>query len=591
MKRWFEQLSVAWKLGLICGFFLLPNAAMLWFVITGFSDHIEFARREQLGNEYQRPLMELLFRLPQHGTLAQRGLAGDAKAVSDLVRQQAEVDAAFETLAQVDARIGRDLQFTEEGLAKRNREHVKVVTVRQEWQALKTGWAGLSAEELGARHRHLLRDVRTMITHAGDMSNLILDPDLDSYYLMDATLLGLPRLQDRLAETLEETLVTIQDSTLPWHERRRHLIFPILLRKVDYNAIEASIKTALNEDANFHGRSATLHTRLPSALTACSNAVNAFITVTDRLSHTNQPAVSAKEYQTAGEQARAASHALWTLAVGELDTLLDLRVASYQRRRNLSLLVAAAACAAAVGFVTFITQSISGPLRQQAAALTSANAALQASLTERSQAQAELQRVQTETLAANQALQAQITERDRVEAALRQNQVKLISAETAALNMMEDLQASRRKIELAYEDLQREVAGRQQVEAQLLQSQKLEAIGQLAGGVAHDFNNILGAMMMQTELTSMDDNLSEPTREGLRQIHAGAERAANLTRQLLLFSRKEVMQACDLDLNDSVTSLSRMLQRIIGEDVRLELRPHPAALLTHAAPGCLTKCC
>jgi PAS domain S-box-containing protein len=134
-----------------------------------------------------------------------------------------------------------------------------------------------------------------------------------------------------------------------------------------------------------------------------------------------------------------------------------------------------------------------------------------------------------------------------------------------------------------------DVTSARQLEEQFRQSQKIEAIGQLAGGVAHDFNNILAVLMMQAELATMVPNLPAEAAEGLRQIRAAAERAANLTRQLLLFSRRQVMQAQDLDLNDAVTSLAKMLQRIIGEDVRLQLLLHPAPLFTHADAGMLDQ--
>ena len=134
-----------------------------------------------------------------------------------------------------------------------------------------------------------------------------------------------------------------------------------------------------------------------------------------------------------------------------------------------------------------------------------------------------------------------------------------------------------------------DVTARHQLELQYRQSQKMEAIGQLAGGVAHDFNNILAAMMMQAELTASAPNLPEEAREGLKEIRVAAEHAANLVRQLLLFSRRQVMQPRDLDLNEAVTSLARMLQRVIGEDVRLHLHLHPAPLMTRADEGMLDQ--
>jgi PAS domain S-box-containing protein len=134
-----------------------------------------------------------------------------------------------------------------------------------------------------------------------------------------------------------------------------------------------------------------------------------------------------------------------------------------------------------------------------------------------------------------------------------------------------------------------EITARLRLEEQLRQSQKMEAIGQLAGGVAHDFNNILTAIMMQVELTGTAENLPAGIRDDLQQIRSDADRAGNLTRQLLLFSRRQVMQPMDLDLNESVTSLAKMLQRIIGEDVRLQLHLQAAPLLIRADAGMLDQ--
>ncbi len=131
----------------------------------------------------------------------------------------------------------------------------------------------------------------------------------------------------------------------------------------------------------------------------------------------------------------------------------------------------------------------------------------------------------------------------------------------------------------------RDITERRKLEAQLRQSQKMESIGHLAGGVAHDFNNILSAIMMQAELARLVDNTPEEVREGLAGIRSSAERAADLTRQLLLFSRKQVMQPRLLNLNDAVASLTRMLQRIVPENVSLQLQLHAVPLMTYADAG------
>lgn len=135
----------------------------------------------------------------------------------------------------------------------------------------------------------------------------------------------------------------------------------------------------------------------------------------------------------------------------------------------------------------------------------------------------------------------------------------------------------------------RDVTDTRELESQFLQAQKMEAIGQLAGGVAHDFNNILAAIMMQVELMGTDDDINDEIRSGLRDLNLYAERAADLTRQLLLFSRRQVMRQQDLDFNVLVTSLSKMVQRIIGEDIRLQLHLSPSPLWLRADAGMLDQ--
>src|ERR1035441_8697678 len=108
-------------------------------------------------------------------------------------------------------------------------------------------------------------------------------------------------------------------------------------------------------------------------------------------------------------------------------------------------------------------------------------------------------------------------------------------------------------------------------EAQLRQSQKMEAIGHLAGGVAHDFNNLLAVIRGNTELVLMNDGLFTTTASDcLKHVTSASDRAAGLTRQLLTFSRKQVMQSQPLNLNDVIGSVTKMLNRIIREDVQLQ---------------------
>ncbi len=117
----------------------------------------------------------------------------------------------------------------------------------------------------------------------------------------------------------------------------------------------------------------------------------------------------------------------------------------------------------------------------------------------------------------------------------------------------------------------RDVTESQRIEAQLRQAQKMEAIGQLSSGVAHDFNNILTTIMGNASLLRHEEDLPDEHVELTNEILEAAERASGLTRQLLLFSRKQAFQLVDLDLNEAVRQMLKMLQRILGEDIALEV--------------------
>ena len=133
--------------------------------------------------------------------------------------------------------------------------------------------------------------------------------------------------------------------------------------------------------------------------------------------------------------------------------------------------------------------------------------------------------------------------------------------------------------------IQRDVTDRVHLEEQLRNAQQLEAIGRLAGGVAHDFNNILSIIMGHGELLLMALGGDERARSGLEQIRRAADRAASLTQQLLAFSRKQVLQPKVLDLNEAVADVQKMLSRVIGEDIELVATLHPSLAAVKADPG------
>ncbi|MFP4434505.1 MAG: PAS domain S-box protein [Phycisphaerae bacterium] len=126
---------------------------------------------------------------------------------------------------------------------------------------------------------------------------------------------------------------------------------------------------------------------------------------------------------------------------------------------------------------------------------------------------------------------------------------------------------------------------RQRLGAQLTQSQKMESVGRLAGGVAHDFNNMLSVILGHSQMMLAHVPYNSPLRGDLDQIQKAAERSANLTRQLLAFARKQTVAPKVLDLNETIASMLRMLERLIGEDVDLLWKPGGRLAPVRIDPG------
>ncbi len=367
--------------------FTLPIAPMLILLTQGVNVVIDTAELELDGNAYQRPLERLLQGISERQLL----LTGADR--SSTQEADATIDRSFDELAAVDQRIGAHLQFTTDGLAQRNRDHVRVETVRAEWDTLK---AGVPAGDVATKHRHLLDDVRTMITHAGDTSFLILDPDLDSYYTMDATLLALPQTQDRITSILAYVKQRGSKKVLTHDEQIQLAAYASTLEESDIARIAGDVDTALNEDKNFYGVNGTLQSALKPGVDQYLDSARKLVatlrtasTAPTSVTATPPPsckapvkprrrraakwleqcfpqptpvAVDLAPVLAAGIAAHRESFAAWQPSVDTLDALLNTRRDAYTSTRAWTLALSALAWLAAIGVAFAVSRSITGPL-------------------------------------------------------------------------------------------------------------------------------------------------------------------------------------------------------------------------------------
>ncbi len=140
-------------------------------------------------------------------------------------------------------------------------------------------------------------------------------------------------------------------------------------------------------------------------------------------------------------------------------------------------------------------------------------------------------------------------------------------------------------VDLLSAALRRNAEEKLRLQEALVHAQKMESVGRLAGGVAHDFNNMLGVILGNTELALQQVRPDDPLHSGLEEAHEAALRSAALTRQLLVFARRQTVMPTVMDLNQAVGATLRMLQRMIGETIVLEWRPAADLWLTNVDPS------
>lgn len=350
--------SVSRKILALALSFALPIGVLAWLMVANINSNISFAEKETRGISYLRPLNALLSGGVEHW-LARRHCAEAGGCAGSLDTIAREMENHFNLLEQAQSRHGETLQFTPAGLALRNRQDFTVEKARAQWNDLRAAPADDPA--IRERYENLFTTLRTMITHAGDTSNLILDPDLDSYYLMDVVLLGLPQTEQRVGQ--------ISDLGLRYFEEPRRgapgdvglAVQAALLQQADLDRIVLSSRTALNEDANFFGRSKTLGVNLTPALERYEQASARLVQLTGAMA-ADEPA-DVSQFLAASREVRQANAAYWSVAADELESLLLNRIASFREKRLWALSLSGLALLVAGVLAYWLARSITLPLQ------------------------------------------------------------------------------------------------------------------------------------------------------------------------------------------------------------------------------------
>lgn len=338
-----KKLPLSVRLFLNIVVFSLPIIVLTFLMYKSETVNIEFAEKEKIGNELQQVYQKLYYDV----AILKIKKMTDTPEAPDISDLTDKIAAQMTLLESTLSRVGANLQFTEEGLSSRKKQTASLDNLKSLLQ---------SGDLDGA-----LVAIKMGISHLGDTSNLILDPDLDSYYLMDISLLALPQMQDRVQSILSQHQKFSGDSEIEEDGRIQAALNSTLLKDVDLARIVADSETSLNEDANFYEKSATLAENLPPAISALSADSQSFAKTLEKAS--NRQISSNEIFLKEGMALLTKTQKTWEIVSAELDHLLTKRLSDLRDHRTKSLVTAGIALLFAILFSIWVGLSMSQSIR------------------------------------------------------------------------------------------------------------------------------------------------------------------------------------------------------------------------------------
>jgi PAS domain S-box-containing protein len=316
-----NRLTYPRKFALISLLFVVPLALVFYFFIVQINNQIGFGQKELYGNAYLRPLRGLLEQSLRHQQLASRYAQGDTTVAQEILNTQTEIESYLAALTAVEQTYGAVLQ-TSGGYGALNTT----------WRSLKGQVLSVDARTSTQLHRQLIAAIRSQMLLVGDTSNLILDPDIDSYYLMDAVLVKLPASQIASAEMQMIGEQAIVQQTITPEDNAQLIVLGGLV-EADLASVGAGM------EKSFALRPALASTlTVPLSTTGQSSAE--FLALTRRAFRPGAaPAVDSAAFQTVAQSALASSFAQWDGTSTALDGLLASRIAGLTTRRTVVIAV------------------------------------------------------------------------------------------------------------------------------------------------------------------------------------------------------------------------------------------------------------
>ena len=314
-----SRMKYAYKFGLISLIFAAPIVVLIYSLVSEVNSGIAFAEKERTGAEYLVPLRGVLENFQQHRGLAAGLLGGDASFSDKVEEKEKQLDGLIAKVDAADARSGKELNTSEKWKA-----------IKARWVELRGKVRSLTPKESFRQHTDLIGDLTALMTHVADTSNLTLDPDLDSYYVMDALVTRLPAMSEALGQARAIGAGVGARATATPEERAR---LAVLQGGID-DALDA-VKHGLEVAS---GASTELKEKLGSKPAETEKAVKGLtVLMRDKLINAERIELNPKDFFADATGVIDHAYQMYDTLTPELDRLLQARINGFSAKRNLML--------------------------------------------------------------------------------------------------------------------------------------------------------------------------------------------------------------------------------------------------------------
>ncbi|MBI4852954.1 MAG: HAMP domain-containing protein [Acidobacteria bacterium] len=341
-----KKISIGKKLLILSSVFVIPLFFLSYLLFDQLNANIAIANKERMGVEYINTVKPLLTDVEDAMVISSALLNGDASFQSRIASKFSDIDKHLGQLDDVNSRLSTELKTTE-----------KLGAVKNSWRNIKDKNNALKIEENFVLYSQLNIDLLALIAHAADTSTLILDPELDTYYLMDTNTARIPSLFEALGQAKSISLGVITRKALSPDERVK---LAVLMDKI------AVLRDSLGRNFDVaNGKNPVVRSKVGASISDTANSINQFLDVLDkRLVNSQAIDISTSDYLASATKAASSIASLYDSSSSTLDELLALRAKSYSNIVWIAATIGILTLVLGGAFVKLIINNITSPLKQ-----------------------------------------------------------------------------------------------------------------------------------------------------------------------------------------------------------------------------------